>query len=196
MGLVVALLGATRAEAHVIASGMGSFYDGIGHFFLSPDDVLAVLALILLAGMRGSAASTRLLFTLPVAWAGAGVIGLLTTAPALSGQIPSACSILLLGLLVASDLPLATWIVMALALIAGGLHGYFNGQAMREAGVNPALIQLAGVGFTLFVLVLHLTDWIQKARRPWMRIVLRVMGSWLGAAGLLLLGWSLRTRGG
>jgi urease accessory protein len=27
---------------------------------------------------------------------------------------------------------------------------------------------------------------------PWARIVVRVAGSWIAAAGLLLLGWSLR----
>jgi hypothetical protein len=28
--------------------------------------------------------------------------------------------------------------------------------------------------------------------RPWMRIAVRVAGSWIAAIGLLLLGWALR----
>jgi len=57
-----------RADAHLVTTGLGPVYDGIGHFFLSPGDALAVLALALLAGLRGTAAGRRALFILPVAW--------------------------------------------------------------------------------------------------------------------------------
>ena len=67
-----------RADAHLVTSGLGPVYDGIGHFFLSPGDALAALALALLAGLRGTAAGRRALFILPMAWLAGGLAGLTT----------------------------------------------------------------------------------------------------------------------
>jgi urease accessory protein len=194
-GLALAIaLGATRAEAHLVTTGLGPVYDGIGHFFLSPDDVLPAAGLALLAGMRGTEAGRRALLLLPVAWVAGGLAGLLGGAPAMSGQIPAAASFLLLGVLVAADRTLPVAMVAALAILVGGAHGFFNGLAMREAGTGPALLQLTGVGVMLFVIVAIVAAFVVSLRRPWTRIVVRVAGSWIAATGLLLLGWALRTR--
>ena len=73
------LFSPARADAHLVTTGLGPVYDGIGHFFLSPGDALAALALALLAGLRGTAAGRRVLFILPVAWLAGGLVGLATT---------------------------------------------------------------------------------------------------------------------
>src|SRR5690349_17143418 len=49
----VALMSAAPAEAHLNTTGMGPLYDGLVHFFLSPEDIIPVLALALLTGLRG-----------------------------------------------------------------------------------------------------------------------------------------------
>jgi hypothetical protein len=49
----VLLLSATPVHAHLNSTGMGPIYDGLMHFLLSPEDFVAVLALALLAGLRG-----------------------------------------------------------------------------------------------------------------------------------------------
>ncbi len=193
VGLAFAL-GATRAEAHLVTTGLGPVYDGIGHFFLSPDDVLPAAGLALLAGMRGPEAGRRALLWLPLAWVVGGLAGMLGGAPAWSGQIPAAASFLLLGALVAADRALPVKVVSALALLVGGAHGFFNGLAMREAGTGPALLQLIGVGVMLFVIVATVAAFVVSLRRPWTRIVVRVAGSWIAATGLLLLGWALRVK--
>ena len=41
---------ALPAEAHLNTTGMGPFYDGLMHFLMSPEDIVPVLALALLAG--------------------------------------------------------------------------------------------------------------------------------------------------
>jgi hydrogenase/urease accessory protein HupE len=192
LGLSIALLCTARAEAHLVSTGVGPFYDGIGHFLLSPEDLIPAVALALLAGMRGPAVGGWALWTLPTAWVAGGLAGLLGGAPLVSDQVSSALSFLILGALVASDLSLRTPVIAALALFLGGLHGFFNGLAMREAGTKPALLQLAGIGLMLFLVVLHVSEFVQTLRRPWTRIVVRVLGSWIAASGLLLLGWSLR----
>jgi urease accessory protein len=195
VALSAALLFATSAQAHLVSTGIGPFYDGIGHFFLSPDDLIPAVALALLAGLRGPKVGGWAMWTLPAAWFAGGLIGVLSGAPLFSGEIVSAASFLVLGGLVAADLPLPTAVVALLAFLLGGLHGFFNGQAMREAGVNPSLLQLGGIGLVLFLLVLHISESVLSLRRPWTRIVVRVAGSWIAASGLLLLGWSLRSRG-
>lgn len=194
LGFAGALLLTTRAEAHLVSTGAGSFYDGIGHFFLSPDDVIPVVAFALLVGMRGMEVDALTLWTLPVAWFAGGAIGLLSGLPILSGQAPAAASFLVLGILVASDLRLPKIILPLLALLLGTSHGFFNGLAMREAGFDKGLLQLGGIGLMIFLLVLHGGELVRKIKWPWARIVVRVAGSWIAASGLLLLGWSLRTR--
>ena len=51
--VTVLLVGSTRAHAHLATTGLGPIYDGISHLFLSVDDLLAVLAMALLAGLNG-----------------------------------------------------------------------------------------------------------------------------------------------
>ena len=70
------VMGALPAEAHLNSTGMGPFYDGLVHFSLSPEDIVPVLALALLAGLRGASYGRRALFTLPVAWLLGGLAGL------------------------------------------------------------------------------------------------------------------------
>ena len=58
----------TSAEAHLTSTGMGPVYDGLMHFLMSLEDLIPVLALALLAGLRGAAYGRRALFVLPMAW--------------------------------------------------------------------------------------------------------------------------------
>src|SRR5664279_2478816 len=54
---------ALPAEAHLNSTGLGPFYDGLIHFLMSPEDLVPVLALALLAGLRGASYGRRALFT-------------------------------------------------------------------------------------------------------------------------------------
>lgn len=189
------LLSPARAEAHLVTSGLGPVYDGIGHFFLSPGDALATLALALLAGLRGTAAGRRALFILPVAWLAGGLAGLMATGgtSSLPEEIIGALSFLLLGILVATDIALPVTAVAALAALLGGAHGFFNGLGMHEAGAVQGVLQLLGVAATLFVLVALVSATAVVAKPIWARISVRVVGSWIGASGLLWAGWVLHS---
>jgi len=48
--------------------GMGPFYDGLMHFLMSPEDIVPVVGMALLAGLRGENYGRRALFVLPTAW--------------------------------------------------------------------------------------------------------------------------------
>ena len=72
----LALLLPPAAQAHLVSTGIGPVYDGMSHFVLTPEDLLPVLAMALLAGLNG-AGRPLVLFVLPVAWLAGGLAGLL-----------------------------------------------------------------------------------------------------------------------
>ena len=187
--LTAGLLLPAAAQAHLVSTGLGQFYDGLSHFVLTPEDLLPALALALLVGLNGARVGRTTLFVLPAAWLAGGLAGLAwpTTAsmPALT-----VASFLVLGAMVAADLRLRLAWAVGLALLLGGVNGYFNGSAM--AGAKLGLTGLAGIVSALFVAVALAAGLAVAQRAPWARIALRVAGSWVAAAGLLLLGWSLR----
>jgi urease accessory protein len=181
-----------RADAHLVTTGLGPVYDGIGHFFLSPGDALAALALALLAGLRGTAAGRRALFILPPAWLAGGLIGLTTTdwtSP--PEEFVGALSLLLLGIFIATDIRLPALAVAGLAAMIGTVHGFFNGLGMHGAGTVQGILELLGVSVTLFVLVALASALAVVAKPMWARTIVRVVGSWIGASGLLWTGWVL-----
>jgi urease accessory protein len=182
------LLWPWRAEAHLVTTGLGPVYDGIGHLLVTLEDLLPVLALALFAGLRGASAGRCVLCVLPLAWLVGGSVGLLT--PWLPALPSPALSFLILGTLVATDLRLPPMAVMALALGLGLVHGCLNGVAMQQAGAGA--LGLLGILAALFVLVALVAAYVVSLKRPWTRIVVRVAGSWITAVGLLMLGWSLR----
>jgi hydrogenase/urease accessory protein HupE len=190
VGFVV-LMGAAPADAHLNTTGMGPLYDGLMHFFLSPEDIVPVLALALLAGLRGAAYGRRALFTLPIAWLLGGLAGI--TASAKNGNaFVAAAWFLLLGGLLAADAKLSLRMTTALAALLGLYHGYLNGTGMGQ--FDTASVALLGLVFGVFVLVALAAALVVRLRAEWARIAVRVAGSWIAASGLLMLGWAVRTR--
>jgi len=191
-GAIVAfagLLHCAPVEAHLDSTGMGPIYDGTMHFLTSPEDLVPVLALALLAGLRGAAHGRRALFTLPAAWLLGSYLGLTATAMNVSA-ILSSLWFLLLGGLVATDAKLSLRLTTGLAALLGLVHGYFNGTGMGQAG--SAFIAAVGLVSAIFVVVALAAAVVVRLRAHWARIAVRVAGSWIAASGLLMLGWALR----
>jgi hydrogenase/urease accessory protein HupE len=187
LGLVLAA--ATPAQAHLMNSGFGPFYDGLAHPLISPEDLLPAVAMTLLAGLGGARHGRCVLATLPPAWlvgmAAGWAIGL-PAAPAWLIAVVTA----VIGMLVASDarLPLAAVIAAAAAL--GTLHGYDNGHDL--AATTGGLVAIAGIACSLFAIVSLLAGQTAVLRAQWARLAVRISGSWIAAVGLLMLGWSVR----
>ena len=192
MRIRLAVLGAllllpARAEAHLVTTGLGPVFDGIGHFFLTLQDLLPALALALYAGLRGPAAGRGVLFALTGAWLAGGAAGITLRIP-----VPDATAILsliLLGGLTAADLRLPRGAVVTLAVVVGLVHGFANGTVMGTDG--PGWRGLLGITVSLFTLTAIAAAGVASLRVPWTRIAVRVAGSWIVAVGLLLLGWTL-----
>jgi urease accessory protein len=157
---------------------------------MTPEDLIPVLALALLAGLRGTLPGRRALFLLPLAWLAGGLFGVYTSGvPA----IPVApLSILILGLLIAADIKLPNSMFTIVVLVMGFAHGVFNGVALKE---GPGVLGLIGIMVTLFVLVALVSACVVSLKQAWMRIVVRVVGSWIAAIGMLMFGWLISGQG-
>jgi hydrogenase/urease accessory protein HupE len=175
-----------EAQAHLVTTGLGPFYDGISHFALTPEDVLPVLGIALLAGLSGPSGGRAVLFVLPVAWLAGGLLGLSRPSELLMPAL-TASTLLALGALVALDRKLPLGLVAGLAVALGLFHGYLNGTAKLGA------LGLSGVAAMLFVVVSLIAAFVVSLRAPWSRIAVRVAGSWLVAISMLMLGWAFRS---
>lgn len=190
LSLAVLLFGASSAQAHLMNSGFGPFYDGLAHPFLVPEDLLPVIALTLLAGLRGARCGRGVVLALPVAW----LVGMITaTVIALpSGPVWLTCTLTIaLGALVAADRPWPVALVVGLAAVAGATHGFANGREL--AAVKGGGLAMAGIASALLVVSALTAGQVAALRAHWARVAVRVAGSWIAAIGLLMLGWSIRT---
>ena len=191
VGLVTLLiLLPDTALAHLVTTGLGPVYDGIGHLVLTPEDLVPTVALALYCGLRGARVSRYAIFILPMTWFLGGLCGTMI------GFEPSfpvpVISFLLLGLLIAADIALPLQSVMIITLVIGTMHGFLNGLVLKS---GPGVSGLFGITAALFVLLTLLSSFVVTLRKNWTRIVIRVIGSWVAASGMLMIGWYLKAAG-
>ncbi len=117
---------------HLMNTGLGPFYDGLAHLFVTPEDLLPVLALALLSGLRGPRFGRASLFVLPSAWLLGTIVGRLFH-PHSAWPILSAVLTIAFGALVAADRPLPLAAVAALAAALGLWNGAWNGIELARA---------------------------------------------------------------
>ena len=181
------LLRPSDAAAHLVTTGMGPVYDGIGHLLLTPEDLVPVLALAPVPRDFGAPRGKACDVPPPSSLARRGLIGLRVSAVPVF-PVP-ALSFLIVGTLVAADLRLPANGVAVLAVVLGLVHGFMNGAALRQGAGGLGLL---GIMAALFVLVALASAFVVSLERPWTRIAVRVAGSSVAASGLLLLGWAFR----
>jgi len=185
---LLCLLLPARAEAHLPSIGLGPVYDGIFHLFLSPEDLIPVIAIALLAGQKGAALGRRVLWTLPVAWFLGGFIGMYSAHPKSSAL--TCVSFLVLGLCIASTAKIAPSVLTGLAMLLGFFHGYLNGTGVSR--FDDGTYFLLGLSLAVFVVLAIFSSFVIPLHKQWTLIVVRVAGSWIAAMGLLMLGWTFR----
>ena len=188
--LAITLIAAPPAHAHLMNTGFGPFNDGLTHLFVTPEDLLPVIAIALMAGLRGPRFGRAVLLALPVAWLAGTAAGFLLAAPI---ALPLAETIvtIALGVLLATESALPFAFVTCLAILLGLLHGILNASELPKASLS-SLISAAGVAVALFGAVSLLAGQAASMRVRWARVAVRVAGSWIMAIGLLMLGWAMR----
>jgi len=178
------LMNPTHASAHLVTTGLGPVYDGIGHLLLSPEDLIPALMLALYAGLCGPNHGRRVVLILPPAWLIGSAAAAIRGGPSMVAVAPF--SFVLLGGLVATDLRLPVWAVAGLAAMLGLGHGMSSRAALHDGIVAASLV---GPTLALFVLVSLVSGFGVSLRRRWAMIVVRVAGSWVAASGVLMFGW-------
>ena len=135
VALVLALSVPTMAQAHLMNSGLGPFYDGALHLVASPMDVVRLGTLCLFAGSQGLVAARASALAAPVAWSMAGVLAILLGATARLDLV-HAVALILIGSVVALNLKLPVLATVAITACIAGLLGFQSGidLASDEAG--------------------------------------------------------------
>ena len=125
-------------SAHLVTTGLGPLFDGIGHVVVTPEDLLPVIALALLAGLGGKAYGRKVLFILPAAWLVGGLLGIWLewSAPLAT----TALSFLVIGGLVAT--------FFLLDLIASGLGGGPRGITVADAVALTSIVVMLCARFS------------------------------------------------
>ncbi|MEI6459931.1 MAG: HupE/UreJ family protein [Pseudomonadota bacterium] len=190
----VGLLLSLNAEAHIVSVRLGDFFMGALHPMTDPIDWFVWLGLALLGARSGREAARWLVVAVPLALA----IGLWIVL--LSGRLPpafisDALPLLAVGLLLASGYRLRT--IGLLGVVAGlmVLRGAANAAGLRLGADLPLYVGgLMSAGYVAMTLLAALTarGIADEATVAWRRIGVRVLGSWLAAAGLMLFALGLR----
>ncbi len=186
--LIVGLLFAPRAaSAHLISTGFGPLYDGLAHPFLSPGDLLPVLALAAWAGLLGPLYARWIVLLLPAAWLLGGLAG--TAMPASRALMGAELVVaVLLGVAAAANLGVSRVVLLAVSALLGLLHGI-----AATAGEDGSLIAIGGSAITIGICYALVAGQVASLRMNWTRIAARALCSWTAAIGLLQLGWMWRT---
>ena len=174
-----------------MTTGFGPFYDGLTHLLVSPEYLLPMIALALLAGLHGPRFGRAVLFALPAAWLAGSVLGLLV-APRAPMPLATAIVTIGVGAMVAAGRRLPLALVGGFAVAVGVLAGALNGIELATAHSSP--LAAAGAAASLFVVVSLVTGQVASVRAAWARIAVQVAGSWIAAIGLFMLGWAVRVR--
>jgi len=138
------------AEAHTFGAQGAGLTAGLAHPFMGLDHLLAMIAVGIWAGQLGGRAVWIVPLTfVSVMAAAAGLGSLGFSLPMLEPAI--ACSVLVLGLLIAGSIRLPTIAGASLAGLFAVFHGYAHGLELPQAA-SPVLY---GLGFVLTTTLLH-----------------------------------------
>ena len=150
IALTALCLFAGTASAHTGSHTVTGFVSGLAHPLLGLDHLLAMVAIGLWAAQQGG----RALWAVPAAFVGAmGMSGGLAWAGLSLPYVETgiAASVLVLGLLIATQRQWAVTVGMVIAAGFALFHGYAHGLEMPQT-TSPALYAL---GFVLATLGLH-----------------------------------------
>lgn len=183
----VALLWAAPALAHGTLPNGGGFYAGLLHPFLASEHLLLLIGLGLLLGRQPRQPAQVPLAGLALAL-GAGLA--LTDA---GDATTVAAAVILVGAVAAGGAlaaaqPVPALVLTGIAAAAGLAIGFDTGvpAPMQGSGLG-AVVPYAGVFVGVFLVTLNTMALASVAWRPPYTIALRVAGSWIVAAAVILL---------
>lgn len=173
------------ASAHSPVAGIGDFYSGMLHPVLVPAHLLAIVAMGLWLGQRWPAngeAWAAMMLALPVGMA----------VSALTGERSAEGIVLGLAMWPAAATAANRAGPRGVQLVIAALLGAMLGADSMPDGLSgkPLVLSLSGTWLSVLLLLAALVVVGEFATRPWMRIGLRAIASWVVAAALLVLALS------
>ena len=181
--------------AHLVPTGLGPWGDGMARLVLQPLDLLLLVALVLLAVQSGRPWSDRLPLVLPLSWLVGGLAGL-GVGVELPLVLPCTAIVTAVGVLVAVGPLLRLGELLNERLLLTGsaglalLFGLVAGSSL--SGHGGAIEALVGEAVAIAVVTALLLMALAPPHPRWLALGLRVVGSWIAASGLLMLGWLSR----
>lgn len=176
------------AFAHSPIDGINDFYNGLLHPLFVPAHAMLLVALGLYFGQRDLRESRGPLAAF-LAAAAAGLL-LSSTAGIPSLETLQLAAAVVVGLLVALHVPLPPAGRAALAAL-GGMAVALDSGPETLVGM-PRALALIGTGVGMGLLLLYtmgIADYLGK--KSWLRIGVRVAGSWISASAVMVIALSL-----
>lgn len=185
----LATLSPLPAFAHPMP-GVGDFYAGMLHPVITVETVLPLIALSLLAGQQRREAAIHLLVTFPASLIVGALLATLGNAPSHLEVIQLSVVQLVLtagfGILVACAGRVPSWLLVALGAMLGISVGWAN--AAEAFGQVNRIRFIAGLAVVGLLLLLYGNGLVRNLKREWTQIAVRVVGSWIAAVSILVLG--------
>lgn len=180
--LLIALLLPSVTAAHPI-KGVGDFYAGMLHPVTALEFLLPWIALALFAGQQGRKAALLTLGIFPLALVSGALAALLVQPPAWIAGI-NLVVIPVLGVAVALAFTCPVGVTILLVAVVGLLHGLANGAEVTAA-MSPWRF-IPGLATVAILVLAYGIGLVRSLQKPWTRIAVRVAGSWIAAAGILV----------
>jgi urease accessory protein len=172
------------AFAHPM-QGVGDFYAGMLHPVVSIETVLPIVALSLLAGQHRRKTAIHLLAAFPAALIVGALLASLRDAPSLLGIVQLILTAGF-GILVAFARRVPSWLLVALGAVLGISAGWAN--AAELVGQASRFQFIAGLAVVGLLLLVYGNGLVRNLKWEWTQIAVRVVGSWIAAVSILVLG--------
>jgi len=186
--LLVALLAAPgSAYAHSPIKGINNFYNGFLHPVFVPAHLLLLIAIGLFFGQQGPRENQAALLT----FIGATVVGLAGAWFSVAGQVEVVILTVALtvGVLIAISPRLSWYWCSVVGAVAGFILGLDSAQETLFGTARLVALSGSAVGICFFsIYPMGLADYFKN--KPWQKIGIRVIGSWVAASSLLVLALS------
>lgn len=186
---LLCFLAPATAHAHVAITNIGELANGAAHPLMTPAHLLILLGLGLWVGQH-STMNLKPFVMVYVPLTGVALALTLTGFIAGVYQPILICLALCVATLVVLEKsipPVAAGVLFAVAALALGF------DSAVEGGITTALLKsLLGTWSCLVVAVFTLSYYISLCTKMWMRVGIRVLGSWIIAISLLVLAFSFR----
>ncbi len=177
--------------AHSPIPNVGFFYSGVLHPLRVAEQLMALLALAALTGQSGFVASRFAIFAFLVGLS-AGLPLLIYGTPLLAriSELTLLSLAACTGIAVASAYKIPARLLQALSFIVA--VAVMAGSLQEGVPADRFTLSTFGVVCSAVVIVVVIASWIDLIKAVWARIGVRILGSWIAAAALMVLALSVK----